>query len=364
MLSTRSSSLRNVPDWSGARSRVSAGITAATTGQVTVVCKAMLDPAVHRRLSAQPDQRDRLPIGTEECHHVVPGELVFTLAAPYHSYTPSVPGDITLTVFTAFNGRSPRDPWVFRGVAATPATLGQGRKTDLTYKASGTDTIINTGPEVIPEGTLVYARFPSAREGVPNEASHQQYGKPRNKFVAELRPLHAEHLFQRWLEFEQRMREVLSEKSLPGALPSMKPFNCEPSKEILEAVDRAAREFRVDFDDARDPFMRAARLFVCALYKDVPGTGLNTDGRQEVLLHTEALMRAAEGPSHRRMAHRGLHDEKVTICGGNHIQFFAPLVGIFFDYMNFMNSRIVGKALSTAQPGDQFEILIGAHNCS
>jgi len=102
----------NVPSWSSARA-VSAGITSATLSQVVVVQKGQLDQHVYKRLQNAADisstggRSRRLPIGSLNDHDALQGELCFSEAKPPGTYASSVPGDITLTVFTSFNGRDP-----------------------------------------------------------------------------------------------------------------------------------------------------------------------------------------------------------------------------------------------------------------
>jgi len=378
MLSTRFLPA-SVPDWSDSR-RVSAGITAATSQQVPVACKGMIDPAVFQRLSRRALE-NTLPVGTEECHHALQGELCFTTANPYGSYTPTVPGDISLVVWTSFCGRSPDEPWVFRGVVAAPAYVGRGRKTDMTFKSSGTDTIINTGEHVIPEGRLVYARFPRAKPDAPSQSMHQQYGKPPNKFVAEVEPLDLENCYTKFCTFYEECDSAMfaaihNQDNNYGAehytghglddngLVEQRLFADDNALRdvAIAAVDAISEKYRVEHTQANDPFFRAGRILVACRFNDVTGTGIGDKQRQEVLLHTEALnTNAALYGNAPTTARRALHNSTASLRGNSTMPLVA-WTGCVLDYMNFLLSRVIGKALTTAASGQMFDILIGGVN--
>jgi hypothetical protein len=162
-------------------------------------------------------------------------------------------------------------------VVLKPAYLGQGKVVDITYQAAGTQTVVNTGDDPIPEGSLVYWSAPTVNfdRGVPL-AGHDQTGKPATKFVPALRALKIRDIASRWVAFQIEVGDHMAKNPMAG----------------VETVDRIADRYAMMHGDlAHDPFRRAGRvLWSAKTGQKVRGTFVNAMEGPSMALYQDLSM--------------------------------------------------------------------------
>lgn len=333
----------------------SAGVQSATTGQGKIVQMAKLDQNVMQRLKTRPMEYEirRLPIGNLEDHNALQFEPVFQDIVPPHEASAVLTGAINTVCFTSFNGRDPsREPIRFLGFVLKPAYLGQGQLPDVTYQMAGTLTVVNTGDGPIPENSLVYWDAPDTTiERGMVVPSHQQHGKPASKFIAALRSLNIRDVGSRWQSACMQMEDAMH---LAGAW----------SQNLQDEVDRIADRFVMMRDTPeRDPFRRAGRVLLGAKFLGEAVSGM--------LLNAPTGLESATAYEDLTMAHgaylKGAQDTDAEFGSVQETYAFESgteaaraLSMVFQDHLQMYYNRVVGKAISGASRGGQFDILIRA----
>lgn len=332
----------------------SAGVQSAETTQGRIVQKAKLDQNIMQRLKSLPVEHEirRLPIGVLEDHNALQFEAVFQEIVPPHEASAMITGAINTVCFSSFNGRDPhRDPIRFLGFVQKPAYLGKGQLPDVTYQMAGTLTVVNTGDGPIPENSLVYWDAPDTvvERGVVMP-SHQQHGKPAGKFVAALRSLNIRDVSSRWHSACLQIEE---------AIESSGKYHVAP--DLVQTVDRIADRFAMMRDSPHDPMRRAGRVLLAAKF---PGEAV-----EQMFLRMPTDFGSSYSYEDLMMAHgaylKGAQDVDADFSDA--VQAFTSgtesaraLALVYQDYMQMYFNRVVGKAISGASRGKQFEILIRA----
>lgn len=329
---------RQPPPWKQGALGVSP-MEAQVMRQTVVTVKGYVDQQrfeyLQRRAPPRPDEPlGRLPDGIKADHSVREGELVFTdhiTPGRWQKYTPN---EISLPVFSAVNGLDlSRDTVTFVGLANKPSgEVGQGKVTEVTVQVAGSHTVFNNGPDNIYEGELVLWAEPYLDHH--RKPVHRYQGQSDTRFVVSLHALRLQDLFTRfrgWLEsaFAARGAGAALDPRVPAQLQARAvwlanfSFCCSGEKAVAEGIYNMVMFEHVQTRDAE--------------LKELEDQLLRVSGQRR---------RAVDAV------------QWVPVVGA--LRQNIALVRQFADYQALMQTRVIGRALTYAAPGERFDLLLGA----
>lgn len=271
---------------------------------------------------------DRYPAGVPMDHAIEKGELALYHPEDQQRHCGSMPGSPQFTVFAALNGRSNKDWIAFLGVVAAGSKDMQPSLASV--QVSGSVTISNVGECAIRAGELVMWDYPPEQR-LPNGERSPVFDDSdvasRTRFLPVLRPFNLAHFKQAWITANRDIRaNKVSKKA---------------------AIDKWGVLKHAALRD-RDPIGRLYTLLRDGQYTaNAEDDGCRTAAAE--FKETTTGYRLAVPVASARLV-TGADDEKKAEIA----------VELFCDYMELLQSRIIGRALSHALPKGSLDILINA----
>lgn len=336
----------------------SMGRTSVTAPQSVVVLTALADVDVYSaRLHA--NKRAYFSNATVGAYDILKGELGFgskgglnLLVTPHSTYAPSI------KISTCFNGFNEKDvdSMVFVGVVDKGFSFTQpGGDDSVTMRVAGTHTIVNTGDEPIPAMSLVYWTTPSIN--IDGKPRIQVRGVDSSKFYAKLVAIRVTDTQTMFAKFTNALIENFDDALRSGGAnaPDFDEHKHSRSGLTVASIRGTLLDLGVE-----EKLVNAYESAVRILVPD-QGRGGQNGGSMVIQRDFETVLGVLLLEEQDKLFNGGVFNEAHPFGGNGVLPEYCARVRerTVMAYNDRLASRTIGRALSSAAAGQQFDIRLG-----
>lgn len=396
-----------------------------TAPQTLLLLTCYTDEKQYMHRSHKHPTENTYPVGRQQDHDAERGELAFARKQQNYATQSRLPYDPRLTVFTSANGMDFGEDIMFVGTVDREWMEHRPSGDNaVTIRIFGTNSIMNTGDEVIQQGQPVIWDWPlcykdgsgQLRNRLNIKGGGNTAAEMRSKFLFATRPYHLHSVAQIFKELGAAMRmkyaEITKQKPyevLTGADGNPRPLSPDEASQLITYAKEEHRWY--SFERSTEPAAMAGVTISAARVASMQKEANTRDPVRRFLgfvlaslgvvnneywnpatismravIHERAMSRHVEQVrvAARSLAKRQRQSRTGNRYGGlgydaassmgifsnqaeidtlkhavNNPGLYAEIVaGCCFDAYDLMQSRVIGKALSSCNPGQPFDVFL------